>query len=33
MRDFMTACDYYLSDCSDGSHSFGDEDYGLRPKS
>jgi hypothetical protein len=28
MRDFMTACDYCLSDCSDGSHSFGDEDYG-----
>jgi hypothetical protein len=28
MRDFMTACDYYLSDCSDGSHSFGDEDCG-----
>jgi hypothetical protein len=26
MRDFMTACDYCLSDCSDGSHSFGDED-------
>jgi hypothetical protein len=28
MRDFMTACDYRLSDCSDGSHSFGDEDCG-----
>jgi hypothetical protein len=28
MRDFMTACDYYLSDCSDGSRSFGDEDCG-----
>jgi hypothetical protein len=28
MRDFMTACDYYLSDCSDGSHSLGDEDCG-----
>jgi hypothetical protein len=28
MRDFMTACDYCLSDCSDGSRSFGDEDYG-----
>jgi hypothetical protein len=28
MRDFMTACDYCLSDCSDGSHSFGDEDCG-----
>jgi hypothetical protein len=26
MRDFMTACDYCLSDCSDGSHSFGDGD-------
>jgi hypothetical protein len=25
-RDFMTACDYCLSDCSDGSHSLGDED-------
>jgi hypothetical protein len=29
MRDFMTACDYYLSDCSDSSHSLGDEDCGL----
>jgi hypothetical protein len=29
MRDFMTACDYCLSDCSDGSHSLGDEDCGL----
>jgi hypothetical protein len=28
MRDFMTACDYCLSDCSDGSRSLGDEDYG-----
>jgi hypothetical protein len=28
MRDFMTACDYCLSDCSDGSHGFGDEDCG-----
>jgi hypothetical protein len=28
MRDFMTACDYCLSDCSDGSHSFGDGDSG-----
>jgi hypothetical protein len=28
MRDFMTACDYCLSDCSDGSRSFGDEDGG-----
>jgi hypothetical protein len=26
MRDFMTACDYFLSDCSDGSRSLGDED-------
>jgi hypothetical protein len=29
MRDFMTACDYCLSDCSDGSRSLGDEDCGL----
>jgi hypothetical protein len=28
MRDFMTVCDYCLSDCSDGSHSLGDEDCG-----
>jgi hypothetical protein len=28
MRDFMTACDYCLSDCSDGSHNLGDEDDG-----
>jgi hypothetical protein len=28
MRDFMTACDYCLSDCSEGSRSFGDEDCG-----
>jgi hypothetical protein len=28
MRDFMTACDYCLSDFSDGSRSFGDEDCG-----
>jgi hypothetical protein len=28
MRDFMTACDYCLFDCSDGSHSFDDEDCG-----
>jgi hypothetical protein len=28
MRDFMTTCDYYLSDCSDSSHSLGDEDCG-----
>jgi hypothetical protein len=29
MQDFMTACDYCLSDCSDGSHSLGDEVCGL----
>jgi hypothetical protein len=28
LRDFMTACDYCLSNCSDGSHSLGDEDCG-----
>jgi hypothetical protein len=28
MRDFMTACDYCLSDCSEGRRSFGDEDCG-----
>jgi hypothetical protein len=28
MQDFMTSCDYYLSDCSDSSHSLGDEDCG-----
>jgi hypothetical protein len=28
MWDFMTACNYCLSDCSDGSRSFGDEDCG-----
>jgi hypothetical protein len=28
MRDFMTACDYCLSDCSNGGHSLDDEDYG-----
>jgi hypothetical protein len=28
MRDFMTACDNCLSDCSDGSRSVGDEDCG-----
>jgi hypothetical protein len=28
MRDFVTACDYCLSDCSDGGRSFGDEDCG-----
>jgi hypothetical protein len=30
MRDFMTACDYCLSDCSDGSRSLSDEDCGPR---
>jgi hypothetical protein len=29
MRDFMTTCDYCLSDCSNGSHSLGDQDCGL----
>jgi hypothetical protein len=28
MRDFMAACDYCLSDCSDGNHSLDDEDCG-----
>jgi hypothetical protein len=28
MRDFMTACDYCLSNCSDGGHSLDDEDCG-----
>jgi hypothetical protein len=28
MWDFMTACDYCLSDCSDGSHSLSDEECG-----
>jgi hypothetical protein len=28
MRDFMTACDYCLSDCPNDSHSLGDEDCG-----
>jgi hypothetical protein len=28
MQDFMTACDYCLSDCSDRSRSLGDEDCG-----
>jgi hypothetical protein len=28
MRDFMTACDYCLSDCSDGSRSLDDKDCG-----
>jgi hypothetical protein len=27
MRDFMSACDYYLSDCFDDDHSLGDEGY------
>jgi hypothetical protein len=27
MRDFMSACDYYLSGCSDDDHSFDDEGY------
>jgi transposase-like protein len=28
MRDFMAACDYCLSDCSDDGHSLDDEDCG-----
>jgi hypothetical protein len=28
MRDFMTACDYCLSDCSDDGHSLDNEDRG-----
>jgi hypothetical protein len=28
MRDFMTACNYCLSGCSDDSHSLDDEGYG-----
>jgi hypothetical protein len=28
MRDFMTACDYCLSHCSDDGHSLDDEDCG-----
>jgi hypothetical protein len=28
MRDFVTACDYYLSGCSDDGHSLVDEGYG-----
>jgi hypothetical protein len=28
MRDFMAACDYCLSDCSDSSHILGDKDCG-----
>jgi hypothetical protein len=27
MRDFMSACDYCLSDCSDDGHNLGDEGY------
>jgi hypothetical protein len=27
MRDFMTACDYFPSDCSDDGHSLDDEGY------
>jgi hypothetical protein len=27
MRDFMSACDYCLSGCSDDGHSLGDEGY------
>jgi hypothetical protein len=29
MRDFMTACDYCLSNCSDDGHSLDDEGCGL----
>jgi hypothetical protein len=32
MRDFMTACDYCLSYCSDSSHSLGDQDCGPSRK-
>jgi hypothetical protein len=32
MQDFMTACDYCLSDCSDDGHSLDDEDYGPSRK-
>jgi hypothetical protein len=28
MRDFMSACDYCLSGCSDDDHSLDDEGYG-----
>jgi hypothetical protein len=31
MWDFMTACDYCLSDCSDDGHSLDDEDCGPSP--
>jgi hypothetical protein len=27
VRDFMSACDYCLSGCSDDGHSLGDEGY------
>jgi hypothetical protein len=27
MRDFMSACDYYLSSCFDDDHSLGDEGF------
>ena len=29
MRDFMTACDYCLSDCSDDGHNLDDEGCDL----
>jgi hypothetical protein len=29
MRDLMTACDYFLSDCSDDGHSLDGEGCGL----
>jgi hypothetical protein len=32
MRDFMTACDYCLSDCSDDGHSLDDEGCGPSRK-
>jgi hypothetical protein len=32
MRDFMAACDYCLSDCSDDGHSLDDEDCGPSRK-
>jgi hypothetical protein len=28
MRDFMSACDHCLSDCSDDGHGLGNEGYG-----
>jgi hypothetical protein len=30
MRDFMSACDYFLSGCSNDGHSLGDEGYDPR---